>query len=117
MIRESLTAWRVATESLLRLLDVRDEEKRDEVIGKVEMLLTEREALQPSIQAPFTDEEKEFGQALLPLEKDIQTKLAVFTKDIRFDISEHQKKKDSSNAYTDPYSQVFRDGTFYDKKK
>lgn len=117
MIRESLTAWRSATESLLRVLDVREEEKRDEVIGQVEKLIGKREELQPSIQAPFTNEEKEFGQALLPLEKDLQTKLAVFTKDIRLDISEHQKKKDSSNAYTDPYSQVFRDGTFYDKKK
>jgi len=67
MIRESLTAWRVATESLLLLLDVRDEEKRDEVIEQVEKLIAKREELQPSIQAPFTDEEKEFGQALLPL--------------------------------------------------
>ena len=117
MIRESLTAWRSATEYLVRLLDVRDEEKRDEVIEQVEKLITEREELQPSIQAPFTNEEKAFGQALLPLEKYLQAKLAVFTKDIRLDISEHQKKKDSSNAYMDPYSQVFRDGTFYDKKK
>ena len=117
MIRDSLIAWRSATESLLRVLDVREEEKRDEVIEQVEKLIAERDELQPSIQAPFTNEEKEFGQALLPLEKDLQVKLALFTKNIRLDITEHQKKKDSSNAYTDPYSQVFRDGTFYDKKK
>ncbi|MFX3675306.1 MAG: hypothetical protein ACE3JQ_12800 [Paenisporosarcina sp.] len=117
MIRESLNVWRHATESLLRILDVRDEEKRDGVIEQVEKLIGDRDELQPSIQAPFTNDELAFGQALVPLEKELQTKLAIFTKDIRLDITEQQKKKDSSNAYTDPYSQVFRDGTFYDKKK
>ncbi|WP_144509557.1 flagellar protein FliT [Bacillus sp. FJAT-22090] len=117
MIRGSLKDWRKATELLTRILDVREEDKRDAVIEQVEKLLTEREELQPNIQPPFTDEEQEFGQELLQLEKILQAKLKVFMKDIRLDISEQQKKKVSVNAYMDPYNQVFRDGTFYDKKK
>ena len=117
MIRGSLISWRKATEMLIRILEVQDEEKRDEVIEQVESLLVERENLQPSIQAPFTDEEFIFGQELLPLEKILQAKLKVYLKDIRVDIADQQKKKVSVNAYMDPYNQVFRDGTFYDKKK
>ena len=117
MIRPSLSQWQMATLSLLNVLDQRAEELRDATIEHVEKLLTERELLQPSIQAPFSKEEHEFGKELILLEKELQIKLALLSKDIRLDISGHQKKMDSSNAYMDPYSQVFRDGTFYDKKK
>jgi flagellar protein FliT len=117
MIRPSLSQWQIATNSLLNVLDQRHEDQRDSTIEVVEKLLTEREQLQPSIQPPFTKEEHEFGKELIFLEKELQIKLALLSKDIRLDITGHQKKMDSSNAYMDPYSQVFRDGTFYDKKK
>lgn len=117
MIRPSLSQWQLATMSLLTVLDQRAEDQRDITIEHVEKLLTERDQLQPSIQPPFSKKEHEFGKELILLEKELQIKLALLSKDIRLDISGHQKKMDSSNAYTDPYSQVFRDGTFYDKKK
>lgn len=117
MIRNSLPDWRTATQSLLKILDEREYAKRELVIKEVEKLLAHRDSLQSSIQPPFTKEEHEYGKELIILEKEFQLKMALFSKDIRLDITEHQRKKDSSNAYTDPYSQVFRDGTFYDKKK
>ncbi|MDI2589730.1 flagellar protein FliT [Psychrobacillus sp. NEAU-3TGS] len=117
MIRDSLKDWKRVTELLTRILDVRGEDKRDAVIEQVDKLLTERDKLQPTIQAPFSNEEQTFGEELLPLEKTLQAKLKVYLKDIRLDISEQQKKKVSVNAYMDPYNQVYRDGTFYDKKK
>lgn len=117
MIRPSLLHWQSATTSLLTVLNQREEDQRDSTIDHVEKLLTERDQLQPSIQPPFSKEEHEFGKELILLEKEFQLKMVLFSKNIRLDIMEHQKKKDSSNAYTDPYSQVFRDGTFYDKKK
>lgn len=93
MIRESIKAWRNVTEQLVRILDDREDEKRDAIIAQIEELLNEREVLQSSIQEPFTDEEKIFGQALLPIEKILQAKLKVYTKDIRLDISDQQKRK------------------------
>ncbi|SDM43476.1 flagellar protein FliT [Psychrobacillus sp. OK028] len=117
MIRESLTTWRNVTEQLVHILDERDEEKRDSIIAQIDKLLNQRDVLQPSIQEPFSDEEKSFGQELIQLEKILQAKLKVYMKDIRIDISDQQKKKVSVHAYMDPYNQVFRDGTFYDKKK
>ena len=117
MIRESLISWRDVTEMLIRILNVQDEDKRDTIIEQMDKLLDEREALQTFIQSPFTDEELVFGQKLLPLEKLMTEKLELFMKTIRFDITDQQKKKVSLHAYMDPYNQVFRDGTFYDKKK
>lgn len=117
MIRQSLTSWKTITEQLLRILHVMEEDKRDIVIEQIDTLLNEREALQTSIHAPFTEGEQLFGQALLPLEEELDSQLKLFRKAIRSNISEQQKKKVSMNAYMDPYDQVFRDGTFYDKKK
>ncbi|SER65140.1 hypothetical protein [Psychrobacillus sp. OK032] len=117
MIRDSLKDWKKVTELLTRILDVREEDKRDAVIEKVDKLLTERDELQTAIQPPFTEMEQMFGKELLPLEEILQAKLKVYQKDIRLDISEQQKKKVSVNAYMDPYNQVYRDGTFYDKRK
>ena len=92
MIRGSLISWRKSTELLIQLLDVQDEEKRDTIIEQIEKLLGERETLQSAIQAPFTDEELVFGQKLLPLEKRLVEKLGLYTKIIRLDIQEQQKK-------------------------
>lgn len=117
MIRSSFSQWQIATMSMLTVLDQREEDQRDATIEHVEKSLTERDQLQPFIQPPFSKEEHEFGKELILLEKELQIKLALLSKDIRLDISGSQKKMDSSNAYTDPYSQVFRDGTFYDKTK
>ncbi|WP_277586020.1 hypothetical protein [Psychrobacillus antarcticus] len=117
MIRDSLISWKTTTEMLITILDVHDEDKRDTVIVQVDRLLDERETLKSTIQAPFTDAELAFGQELLPLEKIMTKKLEHFTQTIRFDITDQQKKKVSLHAYMDPYNQVFRDGTFYDKKK
>jgi len=116
MIRDSLIFWRNTTEQLIRVLSVLDDEKRDSIIEQVEKLLGERDVLKPSIGAPFTEEEKVFAQELLELEEELSENLKGYMKNIRIDISDQQKKKVSVNAYVDPYDQVYRDGTFYDKK-
>jgi len=117
MIRDSLIFWRNTTELLIRVLNVQDEDKRDSIIEQVEKLLIERDVLQTSIEAPFTEEEKELGQELIMLNQELDNMFTGYMKDIRIDISDQQKKKVSVNAYVDPYGQVYRDGTFYDKKK
>ena len=117
MIRESLKEWKKATELLIRILSVQDENLREGVVTQTEQLLNKRESLQASIQPPFTEEEQAFGRSLLALEKELEAKLTTYLKAIRKDISLQQTKKVSVNAYMDPYSKVFRDGTFYDSKK
>lgn len=117
MIRDSLQAWKNVTEQLLKELESHDENNRDNMIDQVEKQLEIREKLQPSIQPPFTEEEMIFGKGILPLEEKLAERLKSQLRDIRLNISDQQRKKVSIHAYMDPYSQVNRDGTFYDKKK
>lgn len=116
MIRDSMIQWRDATELLVRVLDVEDDELREGVIQQTDQLLTKREQLQLSILPPFTEEEQVFGQELVQLENELEIKLKNYLQNIREDIGILQKKKGSAQAYIDPYNKVFRDGTFYDKK-
>lgn len=117
MIHESLLEWEKTTKELIQLLNLNDEKLRDNVIGQVEQLLNKREMLQSAIQPPFSKEENDFGQNLLMLEKELDTKLKMYLQDIHKDMQQHKKKKISVHAYLNPYNKVFRDGTFYDNKK
>jgi flagellar protein FliT len=116
MIRPALLAWREATETLLALTYT-EEEKRDETIARIEECLDIREKVQVEIVAPFTPEEEAFGKELVAMEADVQKKLALLSKRIRLDISQSQSKKDHMKNYVNPYSNVARDGTFYDTKQ
>lgn len=117
MIRESLLEWQSVTELLIRILKVSDEELRDGIVLQTEQILNKRGQLQKNIQAPFTDDEEILGQKLLELEKELDAQLKSHLNDIREDIGVHQTKKASVHAYMNPFSKVYRDGTFYDSKK
>ncbi|WP_342508904.1 hypothetical protein [Sporosarcina sp. FSL K6-2383] len=118
MIRPAMVAWRDVTEKLLALAAGEiSEEQRDAMILSIEGFLDDRDKLQAQIVAPFTSEEESFGKELVAMEADVQKKLALFTKQIRVDISESQSKKDHMKNYINPYSNVARDGTFYDTKQ
>lgn len=117
MIRPALIAWRKATKSLLVTMENVTEETRDQAIESIDALLDVREKLQADIVAPFTSEEEAFGKELIILEADMQMKLAAFNKQIRSDISEAQSKKGHMKNYVNPYSNVARDGTYYDTKQ
>lgn len=117
MIRPALTAWHDVTKKLLALTNETAEDARDETITRIEALLDNRDKLQPHIVAPFTHEEEVFGKSLVETEVDVQKQLALFTNLIRTDISESQTKKGNIKNYLNPYSNVARDGTFYDAKQ
>ena len=117
MIGSALIAWRTATDLLLVLSKNISEDTRDETIERIEELLDEREKLQLEMVGPFTEEEKAYGKQLVELEADVQLNLAAFTKRIRGDISESQSKKENMKSYVNPYSNVARDGTYYDTKQ
>jgi len=117
MIRHALIEWRTVTDKLLTVSKNVNEEARDESIERIEALLDIREKLQLDIVAPFTEEEKAFGKQLVEIEASVQVNLALFTKRIRTDISDSQTKKVHMKSYVNPYSNVARDGTYYDTKQ
>ena len=117
MIRPAFIAWRTATDSLLTMSKSTDEDTRDKVIERIEALLDERGKLQLEITAPFTKEEQAFGKSLVELEADVQKGLDLFMKHIRTNISDSQSKKMHMKSYVNPYSNVARDGRYYDTKQ
>ncbi len=118
MIRAAMIAWRDVTMKLLALTTGEiSEDQRDAMIVSIDGFLESRDKLQPHIAAPFTSEEEAFGQELIALEAEVEKKLALFTNQIKENISESQSKKDHMKNYLNPYSDVARDGTFYDTKQ
>lgn len=117
MIRTELIQWKEATDRLLALPIVNDDDQRDAMISSVEGILDEREQLQPRIQPPFSLEEETFGKELVAQEPKVAVKLESYLTAIRKDLSASQTKKDGVRSYVNPYSKVARDGTFYDTKQ
>lgn len=117
MIRQAFVNWRKATEQLLLFLDEKSEEKRDEVIAKINQLLDVRDQLQKTMQAPFTEEEKDLGKELMDLETVLQKRLVEYTKNIRQEISVSQAKKSNMKNYVNPYQNLAKDGAYYDTKQ
>lgn len=117
MMRDAFVNWRRATENLLVLMEEKDEEKRDEIIEKVDQLLTVRDQLQTEMAPPFTKEEEAFGKELIELETVLQTRLKTYTENIRREITVSQSKKSNMKSYVNPYQNIMRDGAYYDTKQ
>ncbi|CAM3274744.1 hypothetical protein FITA111629_14150 [Filibacter tadaridae] len=117
MIRPALITWQEVSEKLIALTNLNAGNQRDETIASIEACIDMRDKLQPQIAAPFTVEEEVFGKELIVLEKTVEQKLTSFRKQIRLDISGIQSKKGSVKSYVNPYSNVARDGAYYDTKQ
>jgi flagellar protein FliT len=93
-----------------------EEERREEVIKKIDSLLQERESLLQGIKSPFTLEEKEMGQRILTWNVKIDEKLIDLRNEIKKDMNNVNKKKSTAKKYNNPYESIQSDGFFYDKK-
>jgi flagellar protein FliT len=92
-------------------------DNRDEVIEKIEQLLSKRQELLPHLEGPFSEEEKVLGRRIVELNKVIDEKLPLFKAEIQKDMNKVKKQKSSNEIYTNPYKNVSFDGMFFDKKK
>lgn len=116
MIRPALIVWKELAETLLKLTQQTDDATRDETIVNIEKCLDARDKLHSQITAPFTVEEEVLGKDLIKLEDTIQKSLILFTKGIKKNIYDAKSKKSNMKNYVNPYSNVTKDGTFYDTK-
>lgn len=116
MIRPALNNWREVAETLLKITQQTEEAKRDEIIASIEKCLDIRDQLHSQITSPFTAEEEALGIELIEMENKIQKKLVLFTKEIKKNIYDAKSKKNNMKNYVMPYSNVTKDGTFYDTK-
>jgi flagellar protein FliT len=93
------------------------QEQRDEVIEKIEQLLSERDVMFPLLKGPFSEEDKLIGKEIIELNSVIDEKLPLLKAEILKDINKVKKSKSSNEKYTNPYKNVSFDGMFFDKKK
>lgn len=117
MIRKELQQWQQATQRLVAIIEEVRPDHREEAITHIEQLLNLRDQLQLAIQAPFTEEERQFGQELMQIETVFQTALQSFFKTIRADVQVTTSKRTHMKHYMNPYRHVQHDGAYYDTKQ
>ncbi|MGG0409478.1 flagellar protein FliT [Peribacillus simplex] len=104
------------TAELLAVLEDRTITERDDKIERVTKLIDQRDGLLSQITPPFTGEEQQLGRAVMLLNQQVDHLLKLQKQEIQRDIQEINKKKRSSNIYTNPYESLSVDGMFYDKR-
>jgi flagellar protein FliT len=105
------------TKELLKLLceDIPD---REELIEKVQTLLSKREELISRLDVnKLSLEEKKLGEEIVIQNQIIDQKMLVMKQSIQADINRIKKQKYSTDQYNNPYQNVSIDGMFFDKKK
>ncbi|WHX66878.1 flagellar protein FliT [Peribacillus frigoritolerans] len=110
-----IRAFHDLTAELLAVLEDSTTE-RDVKIERVTKLIDRRDGLLSQIKPPFTGEEQQMGRAVLLLNQRVNHLLKLQKQEIQRDIQEMNKKKKSSNKYTNPYESLSVDGVFYDKR-
>ena len=111
-----IRAFHDLTAELLAVLEDRTITERDVKIERVTKLIDQRDGLLSQIKPPFTGEEQQLGRAVLLLNQQVDHLLKLQKQEIQRDIQEINKKKRSSNKYTNPYESLSVDGVFYDKR-
>ncbi|WP_458353896.1 flagellar protein FliT [Peribacillus frigoritolerans] len=111
-----IRAFHDLTAELLAVLEDRTITERDVKIERVTKLLDQRDGLLSQIKPPFTGEEQQLGRAVLLLNQQVDHLLKLQKQEIQRDIQDINKKKKSSNKYTNPYESLSVDGMFYDKR-
>ncbi|TFE03929.1 hypothetical protein [Jeotgalibacillus salarius] len=105
------------TKSIYNIILDGSEETRDDWTSEVNQLLDEREKILPLIKEPFTTEEREMSNQIMQINNKIEEGLVKNRAVIQDNIHGLRAKKTNVKKYIDPYDQVNRDGTFYDKRK
>jgi len=107
------------SEELRELLNKEITDKnRAEIIEETNELVEKREEYINALQPPYTNEEKDLGKKLIPLNTDIQEKMQKLYEALKLEMKNVRKQKKSNRSYVNPYASVrYTDGMFMDSKK
>ncbi|PPA70237.1 hypothetical protein [Jeotgalibacillus proteolyticus] len=106
----------LVTKALYTVILNGSEKPGDEWVAQMNELFNRREAILPAIKEPFTDEEKEMGKQIITLNTQIEKALHKNRNEVQSEMGHLRSKKTNMKRYINPYDQVDRDGTFYDKR-
>jgi flagellar protein FliT len=87
------------------------------LIEDIQQFLRDREELLKEMKAPYTDEERQLGQKILQMDKDIQEAFQQILDGLKHSMKQLQNQKKNNAKYVNPYKNVSTmDGMFFDKK-
>ena len=106
------------TEQLQQLLNQEiTSQNREQVIGDVTKLIEERGQCMEGLTPPYTDEEQQIGQALIPMNREVEQKMNELFNHLKSEMKQVQRQKKSNAQYKNPYQSVdTADGMFMDSK-
>ncbi|MGE6379088.1 flagellar protein FliT [Peribacillus muralis] len=111
-----IQAFHDLTAELLAVLEDMTNAEREDKIRKIIELIDRRDEVLAQIKPPFTAGEQQLGRRTMLLNQQVDSLLKLQKQEIQRDIQEINKKKKSSNKYTNPYESLSIDGMFYDKR-
>lgn len=114
------TLLQVSAKLYQHLTDLPSNEKRDEYIEKIHLLLDERGLLIEKMQQEGfrIDLENKSHGMLVELDKGIRERLNKVMKSIQSDLKDLQNAKKNEQQYMNPYASVqVMDGRYFDNKK
>ncbi|MEQ6377590.1 hypothetical protein RZN22_05605 [Bacillaceae bacterium S4-13-58] len=92
--------------------------EREKVISDISSLIEQRGPLLEGLPSSFEGEDRELMEQIILWDKETKPKLEEIFSEIKGDIRNLQRSKQSNKKYTNPYNQVsVSDGMFLDKKK
>jgi flagellar protein FliT len=91
-------------------------DERDNVIIKINEFLVKREILLKEMKGPYSLEEQKLGKEMIELEKRFHEIFATIKLEIQKDFLAAKNKKKNTPKYINPYTNVFNEGAYYDKR-
>ena len=91
---------------------------REEIINRINDIVEQRGILMKEITPPYTEKEKQIGQKVVHLNKQIEQKMNTLFDALKHDMRQIRKQKESNRSYINPYGKIkSTDGMFLDSKQ
>jgi len=106
----------------ITILELLKEEKnhsnnREDLLSKLNELISERETLIIALDPPYTDEEKIIGRKIISLNQQLEEEMEVLFNYIKNDMKKMKKNKELNYTYIRPYGKPKTiDGMYVDNK-
>lgn len=90
---------------------------RESIISEVTKLIDQRGEFMAALEPPYNEVETEMGKSLIPINLEIERLMNKIFDDLKFEMKQVQKQKNTTSKYKNPYKAVeTADGMFMDSK-
>lgn len=91
---------------------------RDHIIEEINRLIEKRGKMMEDVYPPFTEKDKEIGRNIVDLNMQIEKKMELLFEEIKQDMKQVNKQKQSNRSYVNPYrNMTSTDGMYHDSKQ